>query len=95
MVALARPDLSGMTTANWVWAGAFFLVCGLLALALLVVAGKHLRAAELSGLSYWEVVVAMMIGTAAFGESISLLAVLGAGLIVVGAVVPVLSGRHR
>lgn len=95
MVALARPDLSGMTTANWVWAGGFFLVCGLLALALLVVAGKHLRAAELSGLSYWEVVVAMMIGTAAFGESLSLLAVLGAGLIVVGAVVPVASGRSR
>ncbi len=95
MVALARPDLSGMTPTHWVWAGGFFLVCGLLALGLLVVAGKHLRAAELSGLSHWEVVVAMMIGAAAFGESVSLLAVLGAGLIVVGAVLPLLSGRPR
>src|SRR5690606_1137593 len=54
MVAVTRPDLSGMTAANWAWAAGFFLVCGLLALGLLVLAGKHLRAVELSALSYWE-----------------------------------------
>ena len=95
MVAVARPDLSGMTATHWAWAGGFFLVCGLLALGLLVVAGKHLRAAELSGLSYWEVVVATMLGAAVFGESMSLVVVIGAGLIVVGAVLPLLGRRPR
>jgi drug/metabolite transporter (DMT)-like permease len=94
MVAVTRPDLSGMTATNWAWAIAFFLVCGLLALGLLVVAGKHLRAAELSSLSYWEVVVALLLGAALFGESISPLAGIGAGLIVVAAVVPLVPGRH-
>ncbi|WP_210769362.1 DMT family transporter [Occultella kanbiaonis] len=93
MVAVTRPDLSGMTTQNWAWAGAFFLICGLLALGLLVLAGKHLRAAELSGLSYWEVVVAIGIGAAAFGEGISPVAAVGAALIVV-AMVPMLARRQ-
>lgn len=94
MVALTRPDLSGMTATHWTWAAAFFLVCGLLALGLLVVAGKHLRAVELSALSYWEVVVAMLLGVALFGESFSALGAVGAGLIVVAALVPFLGGRR-
>ncbi|CAM3377429.1 DMT family transporter [Occultella aeris] len=93
MVALTRPDLSGMTSQNWAWAGAFFLICGLLALGLLVVAGKHLRAAELSGLSYWEVVVAIGIGAAVFGEGISPVAAVGAALIAL-AMVPMLARRQ-
>ncbi|WP_205739750.1 DMT family transporter [Georgenia sp. SYP-B2076] len=94
MVALTRPDISGMTATHWAWAVAFFLVCGLLALGLLVVAGKHLRAAELSSLSYWEVVVALLLGAAVFGESISLAAAMGAGLIVAAAVLPLVAGRR-
>ncbi|MCK6211646.1 DMT family transporter [Georgenia sp. EYE_87] len=90
LVAVVRPDLSGMTATHWAWAAAFFLVCGLLALGLLVVAGKHLRAAELSGLSYWEVVVALLLGAALFGEGVSALAAAGAGLIVIAGVVPLL-----
>lgn len=88
MVAVTQPDLSGMTGDHWAWAVAFFLVCGLLALGLLVVAGKHLRSVELSALSYWEIVVALLLGAAVFGESITPLATVGAALIVIGAVVP-------
>ncbi|TDE92850.1 DMT family transporter [Occultella glacieicola] len=93
MVAVTRPDLSGLTASNWAWAGTFFLVCGLLALGLLVVAGAHLRAAELSSLSYWEIVVAIGIGAVAFGEGISPLAAVGVVLIVV-AMVPMLARRQ-
>ncbi|TWH17060.1 DMT family transporter [Rhodococcus rhodochrous] len=93
MVAVTRPDMSGMTATHWLWAGGFFVVCGLFALGLLVVAGKHLRSAELSGLSYLEVVVALMIGMVAFGESVTVLAAAGAGLIVVAMALPVFGRR--
>lgn len=95
MVVVTRPDLSGMTAAHWAWAAGFFLVCGLLALGLLVVAGKHLRAAELSGLSYLEVVVALVLGAVIFAESVSLLAVFGAGLIVAAMALPLTTGRRK
>lgn len=95
MVVVTRPDLSGMTTTNWMWAAGFFVVCGFLALGLLVVAGKHLRAAELSGLSYLEVVVALVIGAVAFSESISLLAAAGSALIVTAMLLPLLAGRRQ
>jgi len=93
MVALTRPDMSGMTASHWAWAAVFFLVCGLLALGLLVVAGKHLRAIELSALSYLEVVVATLLGAAVFGESLTVLAVTGAVLILLASVVPLLPAR--
>lgn len=86
MVVITRPDMSAMAPTNWAWAWVFFVVCGLFALGLLVVAGKHLRAVELSALSYWEVVVAMLLGAAVFGELISPLAATGAVLIVVSAI---------
>lgn len=98
MVAFTRPDLSAMTPGHWAWAGAFFVVCGLVALGLLVVAGKYLRAAELSGLSYLEVVVATGIGVAAFGESAGPVAAAGAGLILAAMMLPLLQrppARHR
>ena len=93
MVAVTRPDMSGMTAENWVWAGVFFVVCGFLALGLLVVAGMHLRSVELSALSYWEVVVAMLLGAAVYSEAVSPLAAVGALLIVVAMVVAL--GRRR
>lgn len=95
MVAVTRPDLSAMTPTNWVWAVAFFLVCGLFALGLLVVAGKHLRSAELSALSYGEVVVAVLVGAAIYGETLSVAAAVGAGLVVVAAVLPFTVGQRR
>src|SRR5699024_7069085 len=93
MVAVTRPDMSGMTAENWVWAGIFFVVCGFLALGLLVVAGMHLRSVELSALSYWEVVVAMLLGAAVYGEAVSPVAWAGAGFILVAMVVAL--GRRR
>lgn len=90
MVAVTRPDVSGMTGTHWAWAAAFFVVCGVLALSLLVVAGKHLRAVELSSLSYLEVVVAVLVGAAAFGETVSALAAGGVVLVVVAALLPLL-----
>lgn len=94
MVLVMRPDLSAMTTANWIWAAVFFAVCGLLALGLLVLAGMHLRTAELSSLSYWEVVVAMLLGAWLFAETISVPAGIGAGLIVVAAALPLVLTRR-
>jgi len=93
MVALTRPDLSGMTATHWLWAAVFFLVCGLVALGLLVVAGKHLRAIELSAMSFVEVVVATLLGAAVYGEALSVLAVAGIVLILLAAVVPLLPAR--
>lgn len=93
VVALSRPDLSGMSAANWVWAAVFFVVAGLVALGLLVVAGGLLRSAELSGLSYAECVVATLIGVFGFHEPLSGAALIGMLLIVTGGVLPVLSGR--
>lgn len=93
MVAVTCPDMSGMTAERWLWAGLFFVVCGFLALGLLVVAGMHLRSVELSALSYWEVVVAMLLGAAVYGEAVSPLAAVGALLILVAMVVAL--GRRR
>ena len=95
MVAVARPDLSGMTVTNWAWAGAFFLISGLLALGMLVVAGKHLRAAELSALSFTEVVVATSVGALLFAEPFSAPVALGIALILVAAVVPLVRCPRR
>lgn len=95
LVAVVRPDLSGMTATNWAWAGAFFLISGLLALGLLVVAGKHLRAAELSGLSFTEVIVATSVGALLFAEPFSSPVALGVVLILIAAVVPLVSGSRR
>ncbi|MBO3089616.1 DMT family transporter [Cellulomonas dongxiuzhuiae] len=99
MVAVTRPDVSGMTATHWAWAAAFFVVCGVLALSLLVVAGKHLRAVELSSLSYLEVVVAVLLGAAVFGEAVSAPAAAGVLLVVAAAVLPLLprprAGRER
>ncbi|WP_226924482.1 DMT family transporter [Georgenia satyanarayanai] len=93
MVAVTRPDMSGMTAENWLWAALFFVVCGFLALGLLVVAGMHLRSVELSAMSYWEVVVAMLLGAAVYGEAVSPLAAVGA-LLIVAAMAAAL-GRRR
>lgn len=93
VVIFTRPDLSAMSGANWAWAIAFFLICGLLALGLLVVAGANLRSAELSALSYVEVTVAVVLGAVVFGESLSAASLAGMVLIAVGSVVPFLVRR--
>lgn len=78
-----------MDRTNWLWASGLFLVSGFFAIGLLVVAGKHLRAVELSTVSYWETVVALMFGLFFFNESMTLTALFGGLLIIVGGMGPI------
>ena len=82
--------LDVMTATNWWWAIGMFLICGLFAIGLLVVAGKHLLAVELSTVSYWEVVVGVFLGLAVWGESLTVIGAIGGLLIIVGGVGPML-----
>jgi drug/metabolite transporter (DMT)-like permease len=79
---------------HWGWAGALFLISGLLALGMLVVAGAHLRAAELSGLPFTEVVVATVLGALVLAEPFGPAAATGSALILVAAVAPLLRGAR-
>lgn len=80
---------SVMTGENWAWAAGMFLVCGFFAIGLLVVAGKHLKAVELSTVSYWETLVALLFGFLVFSESMTLFAGLGGLLIIIGGMGPI------
>lgn len=84
-----------MTPTNWLWAAALFLFCGFFAIGFLVVAGKHLKAVELSCVSYWETVVALVLGILVFGESLTAIGLLGGLLIVVGGMAPAFSMREE
>lgn len=81
-----------MDGTNWLWATGLFVVSGLIGIGLLVVAGKHLRAVELSTVSYWETVVALLFGLFFFGESMTVSALLGGLLIIVGGMGPIVFG---
>jgi drug/metabolite transporter (DMT)-like permease len=82
-----------MTSTNWAWAVGMFLFCGLFAIGFLVVAGKHLLAIELSTVSYWECLVALILGSLVWGESMTLIGAIGGVLIVVGGMAPMLVER--
>lgn len=79
-----------MTGTNWAWAVGMFLFCGLFAIGLLVVAGKHLLAVELSTVSYWECVVALILGAFIWSESLTVIGSIGGLLIIVGGMGPML-----
>lgn len=79
-----------MTPTNWAWAVGMFLFCGFFAIGFLVVAGKHLAAVELSTVSYWECVVALILGALVWGESLTPIGLLGGLLIIVGGMAPAL-----
>lgn len=79
-----------MTATNWRWAIGMFLICGLFAIGLLVVAGKHLLAVELSTVSYWEVVVGVFLGLAVWSESLTMVGAAGGVLIIIGGMGPML-----
>lgn len=83
-----------MTPTNWAWAIGMFLFCGLFAIGFLVVAGKHLLAVELSTISYWECVVALVLGALIWAESMTAIGILGGLLIIVGGMAPALSMRR-
>ena len=78
-----------MTGRNWLWAIVLFAVCGLGAIGLLVVAGKNLKAVELSTTAYWECVIALLLGWLVWGESLTLTSSIGGALIVLGGAGPV------
>ncbi len=92
--------LTVMTGTNWAWAVGMFIFCGLFAIGLLVVAGKHLMAVELSTVSYWECVVALVLGALIWHESLTLIGAIGGLCIIIGGMGPmlvelVLSPRRR
>ena len=82
--------LEVMTPTNWAWAVGMFVVCGLFAIGLLPVAGKHLLAVELSTVSYWECVVGILLGALVWNESMTLIGALGGLLIIIGGMGPML-----
>ncbi|MFC5281525.1 DMT family transporter [Arcanobacterium canis] len=81
--------VSTFSASNWWWAVGLFLVCGLFALGWLVVAGRNLPAVEMSTISYWECVVAIICGVLIFHESIGWLSGMGGLLIIIGGFAPV------
>ncbi|MGM0384524.1 MAG: DMT family transporter [Actinomycetota bacterium] len=82
--------LEVMTPTNWAWAVGMFLVSGLFAIGLLPVAGKHLLAIELSTVSYWEVVVGLILGALVWNESMTPIGALGGLLVIIGGMGPML-----
>ncbi|WP_243896840.1 DMT family transporter [Actinomyces bowdenii] len=78
-----------MAPSNWAWAIGMFLFCGFFAIGFLVVAGKHLPAVELSTVSYWECVVALLLGLLLWSEPMTLIGAIGGVLILGGGLLPI------
>lgn len=92
-MALLDPTnpLKVMTASNWAWAIGMFIVCGLIAIGFLVVAGKNLLAVELSTTSYWECFVALVLGAVIWHESLTVLGAIGGAFIVLGGIGPIVA----
>lgn len=84
-----RPQISSLSATNWTWASGLFVFCGLVALGFLVVAGRNLPAVEMSCISYWECVVALLFGVFFFKEAMTFFAAIGGLLIIAGGVGPI------
>ena len=91
MSLILRPweGVATFTTSNWIWAVGLFAFCGLFALGWLVVAGRNLPAVEMSTISYWECVVAILCGLLIFNESLDVVSGLGGLLIIIGGLAPI------
>ncbi len=85
--------LEVMTPTNWAWAVALFIVCGLFAIGLLPIAGKNLLAVELSTTSYWECVVALILGALVWHEAMTMIGAIGGFLIILGGIGPIFLSR--
>lgn len=77
-----------MSMQNWLFAVTLWLVCGPLALGLLLVAGRNLPAVEYSTISYWECVVSVLASLVVYGEVLESATLLGGALIVAGGALP-------
>lgn len=84
-----------MEGQHWAWAVVLFIVCGLMAIGLLPVAGKNLLAVELSTVAYWECVVALVLGMLVWSEGLTLIGGIGGLLIIIGGMGPILMDLVR
>ena len=80
----SKPSISQMTPTDWYWWIGIGVVCGFGALSLCTIATKNLLAVEFATISYWECVVASIIGILIFNEPLSAMQMLGGLLIIVG-----------
>lgn len=80
------------TTFNWIGAVLFWIICGPIALGLLLVAGRNLPAADYGTIAYWEVPVAIFIGLVVFGEALTINTIIGGVLIIGGGAIPSIKG---
>lgn len=77
-----------LTPFNWIGAVLLWIICGPVALGLLLVAGRNLPAADYGIIAYWEVPVALFIGLLVFKEDLTINTVLGFILVVGGGMYP-------
>lgn len=85
-----RPDITTMDGGNWGYAFGLFFVSGFIALGLIVVAGRNLPAVEMSCISYWECLVALIVGLALLEDTMTIPALLGGVLIMIGGIGPII-----
>lgn len=78
------PSLVEMDGSSWSWLGSMAFICGFVALGLLSVAARHLKAAELACVSYFECVVGAGIGIMVFAESMTSFQAVGGAMIIIG-----------
>ncbi|MCL6415485.1 DMT family transporter [Aestuariirhabdus sp. Z084] len=81
---ISPPSLAEMDTSSWIWLISMGFFIGFGALSLLTVAAKHLKAAELACVSYFETVVGAGIGIMVFSESMTTLQFIGGALVIAG-----------
>ncbi|MGL4475033.1 MAG: DMT family transporter [Shewanella sp.] len=80
----SQPTIAQMTASDWMWWIAIGIVCGFGALTLCTIATKNLLAVEFATISYWECVVASLIGIVVFSEPLSTMQFVGGFLIILG-----------
>ncbi len=80
------------TASNWIGAVLFWIICGPVALGLLLLAGRNLPAADYGTIAYWEVPVALLIGLCVFGEALTINTVIGGIMIIGGGAIPSIKG---
>ena len=78
------PSIAAMNRSSWIWLLAMGFFIGFCALTLLAIAAKHLKAAELACISYFETVVGAGLGIMLFDETLTSLQAVGGILVIIG-----------